>query len=67
MKQILTKYFANSVFILSEGGGLSINICFTLDVDYNLLQQRAEAAGIFSRSIQAANRILCGWDLEGSR
>jgi GntR family transcriptional regulator / MocR family aminotransferase len=46
MKQMLTKYLGDSILILSEGGGLSINIRPTSDIDYNLLRQYAEEAGI---------------------
>lgn len=46
MKQMLTKYLGNSIHILSEGGGLSINIRPTSDIDYDALRTRAEEAGI---------------------
>jgi GntR family transcriptional regulator/MocR family aminotransferase len=46
MKQMLTKYLGDSIRILSEGGGLSINIRPTSDIDLTLLRERAEEAGI---------------------
>lgn len=46
MKQMLTKYLGDSIHILSEGGGLSINIRPTSEIDYNLLRTKAEEAGM---------------------
>ena len=46
MKQLLTKYLGDSILILIEGGGLSINIRPTSDIDYDALRTRAEEAGI---------------------
>jgi GntR family transcriptional regulator/MocR family aminotransferase len=46
MKQSLIKYLGDSIVIVSEGGGLSINIRPTSNIDLPLLRQRAEEAGI---------------------
>jgi GntR family transcriptional regulator/MocR family aminotransferase len=46
MKQSLIKYLGDSIVIVSEGGGLSINIRPTSDIDFTLLRQKAEEAGI---------------------
>jgi GntR family transcriptional regulator/MocR family aminotransferase len=46
MKQALIKYLGDSIVIVSEGGGLSINIRPASDIDLSLLRQRAEEAGI---------------------
>lgn len=46
MKQMLIKYLGDSIHILSEGGGLSINIRPTYDIDYDILRKKAEEAGI---------------------
>lgn len=46
MKQMLMKYLGDSIVIVSEGGGLSINIRPTIDIDYDLLHQYAEEAEI---------------------
>ncbi|HZF71431.1 PLP-dependent aminotransferase family protein [Sulfuricurvum sp.] len=46
MKQALIKYLGDSILILSEGSGLSINIRPAIDIDYDLLRKYAEEAGI---------------------
>ncbi|MDD5052854.1 MAG: PLP-dependent aminotransferase family protein [Sulfuricurvum sp.] len=46
MKQSLIKYLGDSIVIVSEGGGLSINIRPASDIDLSVLRQRAEEAGI---------------------
>jgi GntR family transcriptional regulator/MocR family aminotransferase len=46
MKQALIKYLGDSMIILSEGGGLSINIRPVFDTDLALLRRKAEEAGI---------------------
>lgn len=46
MKQMLIKYLGDSIMIISEGGGLSINIRPTIDIDYDHLRTKAEEAGI---------------------
>lgn len=46
MKQSLIKYLGDSIVIVSEGGGLSINIRPASDIDLALLRQRAEEVGI---------------------
>jgi len=46
MKQMLTKYLGDSIHILSEGGGLSINIRPAFEIDYDVLRKYAEEAGI---------------------
>lgn len=48
------------IHILSEGGGLSINIRPTFDIDYDLLRKYAEEAGI---KLYAAKEYSGGeWD-----
>jgi GntR family transcriptional regulator/MocR family aminotransferase len=46
MKQALLKHLGPSMEILSEGGGLAINIRPTLELDLQALRSRAEAAGL---------------------
>lgn len=46
MKQSLIKHLGDAITIVSEGGGLSINIRPTPDIDLDLLRHRAEEAGI---------------------
>ncbi|MDD2368139.1 MAG: PLP-dependent aminotransferase family protein [Sulfuricurvum sp.] len=46
MKQSLIKYLGDAITIVSEGGGLSINIRFTSNIDLDLLRQKAEESGI---------------------
>lgn len=46
MKRMLIKYLGNSMIIVSEGGGLSINIRPTRELDYDLLRKKANEAGI---------------------
>lgn len=46
MKQSIIKHLGDTITIVSEGGGLSINIRFTSDIDLDLLRHRAEEAGI---------------------
>jgi GntR family transcriptional regulator/MocR family aminotransferase len=46
MKHALIKYLGVQIEIISEGGGLCINIRPTVPIDLNLLRQRAEEAGI---------------------
>lgn len=60
MKQMLTKYLGDSIHILSEGGGLSINIRPTSDIDYDLLRQRAENAGL--KLYYTNDCSLIGWE-----
>ncbi len=46
MKQALISHLGDTVEIVSEGGGLAINIRPTCHVDYDLLSTKAEEAGI---------------------
>ncbi|MDD5156764.1 PLP-dependent aminotransferase family protein [Sulfurimonas sp.] len=46
MKQSLIKHLGDAITIMSEGGGLSINIRPASDIDLDLLRHRAEEAGI---------------------
>lgn len=46
MKDALIRYLGKSMAIISEGGGLAINIRPTFELDYEALKNRAEAAGI---------------------
>lgn len=55
----------DSIIILSEGGGLSINIRPTSDINLTLLRQKAEEAGIklyFEKEYSGGE-----WDSEVSR
>lgn len=46
MKEALTRHLGESMEIISEGGGLAINIRPTTEIDREALRSRAEAAGI---------------------
>lgn len=46
MKQALISHLGDTVEIVSEGGGLAINIRPTCHVDYDLLRTKAEEAGV---------------------
>ncbi|MDD3598404.1 MAG: PLP-dependent aminotransferase family protein, partial [Sulfuricurvum sp.] len=46
MKYALIKYLGDQIEIISEGGGLCINIRPTVPIDFNLLRQRAENVGL---------------------
>ncbi|MDD2829254.1 MAG: hypothetical protein PHW18_06735 [Sulfuricurvum sp.] len=60
MKQSLIKYLGDSILILSEGGGLSINIRPSSEIDYDHLRKYAEEAGI---KLYAAKEYSGGeWD-----
>lgn len=60
MKQALIKHLGDSILILSEGGGLSINIRPTFDIDYDVLRKYAEEAEI---KLYAAKEYSGGeWD-----
>lgn len=46
MKHTLIKYLGDQIEIVSDGGGLSINIHPKVPMHFNLLRQRAEEAGM---------------------
>ncbi|MDD2838925.1 MAG: PLP-dependent aminotransferase family protein [Sulfuricurvum sp.] len=46
MKYALIKYLGDQIEIISEGGGLCINIRPTVPIDFNLLRQQAEKTGL---------------------
>jgi len=60
MKHALIKHLGDDIEIVSEGGGLSINIRPTVPIDLNLLRQRANEAGI--KLYFTNDCSLIGWE-----
>lgn len=60
MKHTLIKYLGGQIEIVSEGGGLCINVRPTIPIDLNLLRQQAENAGL--KLYYANDCSLIGWE-----
>jgi GntR family transcriptional regulator/MocR family aminotransferase len=60
MKHTLIKHLGDRMEIISEGGGLCINIRSTVPIDLNLLRQRADEAGI--KLYYTNDCSLIGWE-----
>lgn len=60
MKQMLINYLGDQIDIISEGGGLCINIRPRTPMDFDLLRQKAENAGL--KLYYTNDCSLMGWE-----